>query len=186
MDQKKKSTTFKLFYYAMILPLPAILIPFLTNLLNSEEVKSKLTPYIPANWDIESKFILIASVATLCTSFVFFNIWFIALLRCFLIANPLGDDPFIIKLLNRILSNTLEQFVVFFPALICWTIRNSTEDQKYQVLLYGLIWFIGRILFLLGYMLSFIHVDLAVCRSIGLGITMLTTASLYMRLIYNI
>jgi hypothetical protein len=187
MSNEKKSIGFLLFYYTMIIPVPLVIISVILKNINSTEVKNHITTYLPEGWNFEAKFTLLSMIAFICSIFIFFNIWAIALLRAFLVANPLAkEDPPVIRFLSRVLSNTIEQFTIFIPVLCYWTVKYCSEDQKHLVLIHGLIWVIGRVLFLLGYALGLFKQDLAVCRSVGLALTVGSTVLLFGRVFFNI
>jgi hypothetical protein len=177
MEQEKCTNfNFKKLYPFIFLTNPPIVILSLYYLLSTTQDNIYLYPYIPKGWDFESKLTLLSLVGLICTIFIFINIAIIALLRLVLVANPLEkDDPLSIKVLNRVLNNTIEQLYIFSPALCYWTIRYCKENDKHLVLIHGLIWFIGRVLFLLGYSLSLIDVELAMGRALGIGFTVINT-----------
>jgi hypothetical protein len=181
------STGFNLFKYGMVMPAPFFIFTAIHYITNSTEAKKHLSPYLPEVWNLESKLILLSMVAFGCSIFIILNIWAIMTSRLVLLANPLVNDekPFV-KFLNRVLSNSVEQFVIFIPVLCFWTLKYCKEDQKHLVLLHGLIWIVGRILFLLGYSLSQFNLDLAVCRSFGLFTTIGSTAFLVKRVTFDI
>ena len=68
----------------------------------------------------------------------------------------------------RVQGNTVEQFVIFLPAL--WLATLYFQGWIPPVI--GLIWVIGRVIFLVGYMAS------ADKRHIGFGITVLSNIAL--------
>lgn len=70
----------------------------------------------------------------------------------------------------RVQVNTIEQFVMFLPLLWLATVFFQTPGWLPAVL--GLVWIVGRILYLRGYMAA------ADKRGIGFQITILATAAL--------
>jgi len=70
----------------------------------------------------------------------------------------------------RVQVNTLEQFVMFLPLL--WLATAFFESPAWLPAVLGLVWIIGRFVYLRGYMTA------AEKRGTGFQITMLATAAL--------
>jgi len=69
-------------------------------------------------------------------------------------ANPLAGVDHLIQLQKNVLANTLEQFIVFmFCSLVLITFLKTPEEMR-LVPLYSTAFVIGRILFRLGYGIS--------------------------------
>ncbi|HSY28444.1 MAG TPA: MAPEG family protein [Burkholderiaceae bacterium] len=81
---------------------------------------------------------------------------------------PATDGPIEFQSALRVQANTVEQMVVFFPAL--WLCAVFLGDS--WAALGGLIWVIGRIVYALGYYQA------PAKRSLGFGITAFGTLAL--------
>jgi uncharacterized membrane protein YecN with MAPEG domain len=185
-EKQKTSSKFNLLVSGILLPSPIVAAAAIIHLTDSMEAKNQLLPHLPAGWNLESKLMLLSKVGFLCAMFILFNVLATLVARVSLLAYPLiKEDPPLVKLLNRILSNTVEQFAIFLPVLCYWTLCYCKEDQKYLVLLYGLIWVGGRVLFFLGYCMFLVKPKLSSCRAYGLSFTIATTGFIVKRILFD-
>jgi len=84
-------------------------------------------------------------------------------------ANPLAGVDHLIQLQKNVLANTLEQFIVFmFCSLVLITFLKTPEEMR-LVPLYSTAFVIGRILFRLGYGISWKY------RGCGMQINFMST-----------
>jgi glutathione S-transferase len=86
----------------------------------------------------------------------------------FQISAPTTDGPVEFQSVLRVQANTVEQMVVFFPAL--WMCAYFASDMWAAV--GGLVWSLGRVIYALGYYKE------PGKRSAGFGITSLATIGL--------
>ena len=86
----------------------------------------------------------------------------------FKISAPATDGPIEFQSVLRVQANTVEQMVVFFPAL--WMCAVFLGDV--WAALGGLIWVIGRVIYAIGYY------EAPAKRSLGFGITAFSSLAL--------
>jgi uncharacterized MAPEG superfamily protein len=87
--------------------------------------------------------------------------------------NPVAEtDHNITITLNRILSNSVEQTIVFLPLLMNFILNRATSENIQLGLNLTFIWILGRILFLIGYVLGVV-INLSTMRSGGFALTIL-------------
>lgn len=88
-----------------------------------------------------------------------------------------GQDPEIINTLNRIISNTIEQSVIFagfYGNLLFNVDKNAVEEiSSSKVLALASLFVIGRVLFALGYVLCWVT-RIPTWRSFGFGVSLIT------------
>jgi glutathione S-transferase len=81
---------------------------------------------------------------------------------------PASDGPIEFQSVQRVQANTVEQMVMFFPAL--WMCAHFFSDR--WAAFGGAVWVIGRIVYALGYYKA------PAKRGVGFGITSLGTLGL--------
>ena len=93
-------------------------------------------------------------------------------------ANPLAGQDHLIQLQKNFLSNTLEQFVVFMVCtLVLITFLNTPEEMR-LVPLYTTAFIMGRILFRIGYGISWKY------RGFGMSINFISTGFITGLIVY--
>ena len=115
-----------------------------------------LHTYVPEKWDFDSKIILLSLIGSCIGGYLLFCVLSCGALRGVLgYYNPVGIvDPPSIDVFNKVLTNTKEQTLIFLPNLIYWTFKNSNENNKDDVLMFGSLFLFGRLLFLAGYFIG--------------------------------
>lgn len=142
--------------------------------------------YSPSEWNFESKMALLMTISAIISIYLLIIVWFISISRLFIAPNPMinqSKDPELIIFSNRVLQNSIEQAIIFLPILSAWTINKCQIEDKNQVLLFTLIWLIGRILFILGYGMRFVHEKISTLRSFGFALNLFCNFILISRLI---
>jgi hypothetical protein len=121
-----------------------------------------------AKWLILRLFL--AKVALFLLSIVFS----IFLLRCFTkkIAPALDEDPTSIKLLNRVLLNSLEQAAIF-GGLYFYFLFDKAGDSfsAGQLIVFGSWFLLGRVCYLITYSLG-TYLNMVPIRAYGFGINL--------------
>jgi hypothetical protein len=135
----------------------------------------------------ESSWALIRSVFKQLAIFVFAHTSAVMLLRIFLSKSSPStqDDPTLIKVLNRIITNTIEHSFIFLGLFVYYVIDGSGKFTRYsataiapQLLLNVAGWFIaGRWLFSAGYILGTI-IGFPQLRSYGFTLTVFSNVFL--------
>ena len=96
------------------------------------------------------------------------------------VGNPLAGQDHLIQLQKNFLSNTLEQFVVFMVStLVLITFLNTPEEMR-LVPLYTTAFIMGRILFRIGYGISWKY------RGFGMSINFISTGFITGLIVYFI
>ena len=91
-----------------------------------------------------------------------------------------GKDSLLISTYNRIISNTIEQSVIFFGFYTTLLYHNSDNFRSLgrdKVLVFAGLFIIGRIAFTVGYFLVLIT-RIQTCRSFGFAINVMTNTLL--------
>ena len=87
------------------------------------------------------------------------------------------SDPLVVSTFNRVIQNNLEQALIFFPLLAHFVLNvnsnNSAENNKLAVL-YVIMFFTGRIVFFVGYLVSLLT-KIVGLRVTGFGINMIVS-----------
>ena len=113
---------------------------------------------VPASMDFTSK--LIYTVRCIFPPLLVLQVAILLVIngrRSLGVANPLAGQEHLIQLQKNFLSNTLEQFVVFMVCtLVLITFLNTPEEMR-LVPLYTTTFIVGRILFRIGYGISWIY-----------------------------
>ncbi len=122
-------------------------------------------------WNFESK------VSTLLKIMSWYSLYLLSLVqittfaRLFTQKSPLrlkkeNERVDFIDVMNRVISNSIEQALIFLPLLCYWTITYSNEENKVQVIAFGALYVIARILFFLGYIFGWM-IQLPTLRALG-------------------
>ena len=113
---------------------------------------------VPASMDFTSK--LIYTVRCIFPPLLVLQVAILLVIngrRSLGVANPLAGQEHLIQLQKNFLSNTLEQFLVFMVCtLVLITFLNTPEEMR-LVPLYTTTFIVGRILFRIGYGISWIY-----------------------------
>ena len=113
---------------------------------------------VPASMDFTSK--LIYTVRCIFPPLLVLQVAILLVIngrRSLGVANPLAGQEHLIQLQKNFLSNTLEQFLVFMVStLVLITFLNTPEEMR-LVPLYTTTFIVGRILFRIGYGISWIY-----------------------------
>jgi len=168
---------------------PHIISFFLTTLtiyywLNSDFILNLLKISIPHEINIATKISLIARIAAWISVVLVFNVFSVIGARIVSSAvNPLKDNNNqLVMLFNKILSNSIEQTIIFMPLLANFIMNDSdSDDNLKQAVVLAVIWIIGRILFSLGYYLGYM-VNFTVLRVFGFIPTISPSVILILRL----
>jgi len=156
------------------------LLILIVSLRNYEKL-TFLHAYVPEKWDSEAKITLIGSISCFISGFLMLCFGICGQLRFHTAINPVCNaDPPIVVLMNKVLNNSVEQVFIFLPNLTYWTFRYSTEENKHEVLIFGVLFVIGRLIFLIGYFIGTI-IDLQTLRLFGFEITILNSFVLILR-----
>ena len=152
--------------------------------LNSAYLNNLIAPHVPQVWDFEGKITSLIIVSILLSAFASLCVVGTIVGRYITLSpNPLvRQDPPMILFFNRVLLNTLEQFAIFFPILAYWTLKFSTEANKHEVLIFGMIWIISRVIYLIGYGFNFISTRLSTFRVFGFQTGLLVAVVLALRI----
>ena len=86
--------------------------------------------------------------------------------------NPINSSPEDqrIQVLNKVLQNTIEQMFIFIPLISFWILKYSNNENKHFAVIYGFLFILGRILFLIGYFIGF-KMNYQTLRSFGMSMT---------------
>ncbi len=181
----KSNNLFEMLGRRAVLAAPIIGFVIIKLVLNSLQLKSLIADYIPDVWNFEAKITMILFIAMLISAFIVLCVLGTIIGRVATTsANPLAkQDPPIILFFNRVLLNTLEQMAIFLPIFSYWTVKYSSEDNKHEVIIFGVLWVFGRLLFLLGYGFTFISEHLSTMRTIGFEVNIITTIILVSRIL---
>jgi hypothetical protein len=182
--QKSGSSFLKFIGYLPLVSAPIVSYYILKQSLENNMLKTFIAPHISELWNFEAKITTLVLVSALISVFIAFCVIGIILSRYATHSpNPLArQDPPVILFFNRVMLNTLEQTVIFLPILAYWTLKFSTEANKHEVLLFGLVWFASRCLYLLGYGLNFVSKFLSLFRVYGFQIGLLIPVVLGLRI----
>lgn len=86
----------------------------------------------------------------------------------------------IIRTFDRIMTNTLEQAFLFFVNLAYWLVYFADQRSKEKAVLLAVIWFSGRLLYAVGYLLG-VAVRFESLRMLGMATTLYPTLLLLVR-----
>lgn len=139
---------------------------------------------IPHEININTKISLLARIAAWISVVLVFNVFSVIGARVATSAiNPLKDNNNqLVTLFNKILSNSIEQTIIFIPLLANFIINDSNRDDNLkQAVVLAIIWIIGRILFSLAYYLGYM-VDFTQLRGFGFFPTIFPSVILSLRL----
>ena len=139
---------------------------------------------IPHEININTKISLLARIAAWISVVLVFNVFSVIGARVATSAiNPLKDNNNqLVTLFNKILSNSIEQTIIFIPLLANFIINDSNSDDNLkQAVVLAIIWIIGRILFSLAYYLGYM-VDFTQLRGFGFFPTIFPSVILSLRL----
>ena len=134
---------------------------------------------VPASMDFTSK--LIYTVRCIFPPLLVLQVAILLVIngrRSLGVANPLAGQEHLIQLQKNFLSNTLEQFLVFMVStLVLITFLNTPEEMR-LVPLYTTTFIVGRILFRIGYGISWKY------RGCGMAINFFSTGFITGLIIY--
>jgi hypothetical protein len=122
-------------------------------------------------WNFESK------VSTLLRIMSWYSLYLLALIQVTTFSRLLSqksplrlkkenESADIIDVMNRVISNSIEQLLIFMPLLAYWTLTYSNEENKVQVIAFGALYLIARILFFLGYIFGWM-IQIPTLRALG-------------------
>jgi len=135
--------------------------------------------------NFEIKISLLVRITAWISAVLIFNVLSVIGARIFYqAANPLKDqNKEIITMFNKILTNSVEQTLIFIPLLANWIINESqsSDDLKKGISL-AIIWIIGRILFSIGYFFGYLT-NFTLLRIFGFVPNLFTSALLLLRLL---
>jgi hypothetical protein len=182
--QNSESSFLKLIGFIPLITGPIVTYYIVKQSLVSEDIKTFITPHIPELWNFEAKVTTLVLVSALISLFIAFCVVGIILSRYATSSpNPLSkQDPAIILFFNRVILNTLEQIAIFLPILAYWTLKFSTDANKHEVLIFGILWVASRFLYILGYGLTLISKFLSLFRVYGFQTGLLTSVILGLRI----
>ena len=186
ISQSKPISSFKRFTLERIVLIISMIFTimtvtyFFTNFKN-EEFKV-LHKFVPNKWNFETKISLLSIISSWVGMLILFVMLYIASLRVITDnASPIGNqDSESIVFLNRILTNTVEQTLIFLPNLACWTINYANEGNKHEVVAFGVLWMVGRVIFIIGYFIG-LKIDFQILRGFGLGLSVISSFILVVR-----
>jgi len=131
----------------------------------------------------EFKVSLLAKIASWISFLFLFNILSVIGSRVFSnAANPLKDQKNdLVNLANKILNNSVEQFLLFFPLLANWVLNSSkTQNDLEQALTLCIFWIIGRVLFSVTYFFGYL-LEFPLLRVYGFAPTLFPSLVLVLR-----
>jgi len=152
--------------------------------LQNVKIPKELAHHVPALWTFETKITLIASLASWIAIFLLLHSILMIVFRVLLGTNnpALRDDPAVLKVLGKSLTNSIEQTLIYVPLLAHWILSHSGETNKQEAVLLTAIFLVGRVLFLLGYTLGS-AIGLPTLRSAGFAMTVGPSVLLVLRII---
>ena len=87
-------------------------------------------------------------------------------------------DEGVIKCLNRVLQNTLEQTFIFLTGLIYYVAHQKNKQTLPAIYSLGIAFVLGRVLFTAGYLLSTINPKFPMMRTAGFTISVFVNLTL--------
>jgi hypothetical protein len=169
---KQPSTFMKFISISPLVLGPIIAYNAIKLALYNKQIHTLLSPHIPEVWNFEAKITSLVFISIFISVFVALCVFGTILGRYITTSpNPLmKQDPPMILFFNRVLLNTLEQTAIFFPLLAYWTLKYSNESNKHEVFIFGLVWVLSRLLYVIGYGFNFINKNLSLFRVFGFQI----------------
>jgi len=152
--------------------------------LKEQGLPPQLNAFVPTLWTFEAKLGLLVTLASWISVLILINVLMVMFTRILTASsNPVTrEDPTFIKALNRCLTNTLEQTAVFLPLLACWILNHSTLPQKSDAVFFTAVFIIGRLCFLVGYVLG-VFIGLPTLRGYGFVLTVGPSVFLILRIL---
>jgi hypothetical protein len=157
---------------------------FLTYCLNSNCLVNffNLTT-ISNEINFQQKVSLLARISSWIAVLVFFKVQFVIVSRIY---TKTGANPFRLSILvdffNRVLSNTVEQTLVFLPLLANFILNDCTTDaQLKNAISLSIFWILGRIIFFITYYIGYL-IDYPILRMFGFLPTIFPSIILIIRL----
>lgn len=127
----------------------------------------------PNEWKFEDKAEVLFLAWSHLSIFVIFCAIVVMMIRVVGVVDPLKkNDPKIIEIFNRTIQNTLEQSFVFLGVFGYWLFSFSTIANKDLAYRFVMIFVVGRVTFLIGYILTWIT-PFKPARALGMGMTLL-------------
>jgi hypothetical protein len=154
------------------------------NALKSSFLLDYLNISLPHEFNFENKISILARIASWISLVLIFNLFTVIGARVYSkAANPLKDqNNELVTVTNKILTNSVEQTMIFLPLLVNWVINcSSTEADLKQGVSLAIIWVAGRILFSIGYFLGYLR-NFTVLRVFGFAPTLFPSVILASRL----
>jgi len=154
------------------------------NALRSSFLLDYVNISLPHEFNFEDKISILARIASWISLVLIFNLFTVIGARVFSkAANPLKDHTNeLVTVTNKILTNSVEQTMIFLPLLVNWVINcSSTESELKQGVSLAIIWVAGRILFSIGYFFGYLT-NFTVLRVFGFAPTLFPSVILASRL----
>ena len=154
------------------------------NALKSSFLLDYFNISLPHEFNFENKISILARIASWISLVLIFNLFTVIGARVYSkAANPLKDqNNDLVTVTNKILTNSVEQTMIFLPLLANWLINcSSTEAELKQGVSLAIIWVAGRVLFSIGYFLGYLR-NFTVLRVFGFAPTLFPSVILASRL----
>lgn len=118
----------------------------------------QIAQFYPKTWDLQNKLEMIFLAWIHPGIIILVLIVLIMTTRLLGQYNPLrqNQEPLWIITLNRIIQNTMEQSFIFLGFYSYWVIKVSTEENKDLSLKFIVMFFVGRLIFTVGYLFQWI------------------------------
>lgn len=118
----------------------------------------KVTSRYPSDWSFEGRVEFLISAFYVVALFLLGNVLIVSLLRGLSgKIYPFAEgDNLLINTFNRVIQNTIEQSFIFFPLFSHYVLTVSTEKDSKTAFLYVLVFIVGRLIFLGGYLFNLI------------------------------
>lgn len=163
----------------LILPLLLVAAAGVTRYILTTDFKTKcpevhrhIQNNFPQKWTFESKVEVIFLAAVHIALYQLALAIFIMFFRIvFGRSNIKGQDTTIMNVINRAIQNTLEHGFIFLAVFGYWVLRFSTEQNSDLAWRFIMIFFVGRLTYVVGYVFAELTPFVA-SRGLGMGMTL--------------
>ena len=152
---------------------------FVKFLFENKNISQIVKISIPVIMNTEAKLSLFFTLLSFIALVITLNVILVIICRgIFNNTNPIdNNDHKIIIVLNRVLLNTLEQSAIFVPLLGNFIFSQSTKENLYLAVNLSLIWILGRVIFLVCYLIGSM-INLPAIRGAGFMTSLFPSAYL--------
>lgn len=159
---KYMSWKLKILNFALI-PLSLLAALYIIKYVINEKYKhhfpyfsNHIEKYFNQDWNFEGRFNFALKGLVLTAIIMIINIFCVIFCRLiYYKVDPVRDSKtMVIDMFNRIIKNTIEQILIFYPLYFYLELQSESTDKKFYVLIL-LLFLFGRAIFLFGYIFSY-------------------------------